>query len=161
MTDEIALRLSGRIAPPPRSVRLRHWCHPGRHVGPLGRSSAAAATEGTRDMKTVCPVGTTLYEPDACANGYTLVSGSGVVRLVTMNGEPAHEWRVGGGGRMGFIHKARLQSNGSLMILVGPTQERPGHLEEYDWDGRLTWEYTPEAGDPHHDFWPRCSHHHR
>ncbi len=106
-------------------------------------------------MKTVFPVGTTLYEPDACANGYTLVSGSGVVRLVTMNGEPAHEWRVGGDGPMGFIHRARLQPNGSLMILVGPAQGRPGHLEEYDWDGRLTWEYTPEAGDPHHDFWPR------
>ncbi|MHC4503659.1 MAG: aryl-sulfate sulfotransferase, partial [Planctomycetota bacterium] len=106
-------------------------------------------------MKTVFPVGTTLYEPDECANGYTLVSGSGVVRLVTMNGEPAHEWRVGGDGPMGYIHRARLLSNGNLMILVGPAKERPGHLEEYDWDGRLTWEYTPDAGDPHHDFWPR------
>lgn len=103
-------------------------------------------------MKTVYPVGTTLYEPEACANGYTLVSGDRVVRLLTMNGEPAHEWRVGGEGKMGFIHRARLESKGRLMILVGKTNERPAHLEEYDWDGRLVWEYAPEAGDPHHDF---------
>lgn len=42
-------------------------------------------------MKSVYPVGTTLYQPENCSAGYNLVSGSGVVKLVTMNGEVALE----------------------------------------------------------------------
>jgi len=44
--------------------------------------------------------------------------------------------------------------DGRLMLLFGPRGDRLGHVAEFDWDGTLTWEYTPD-GDPHHDFWPK------
>ena len=55
---------------------------------------------------------------------------------------------------MGFIHRARLMPDGRLIILVGETADTPGHVRQYDWNGSLLWDYTPEDGDPHHDFWP-------
>lgn len=103
-------------------------------------------------MKSVYPVGTTLYQPEACCAGYNLISGSGVVKLVTMNGEVAHAWAVDPDRRKGFIHRVRLLPNGRLMALFG-ARGLPGHLAEFDWDGRETWNYVP-ANEAHHDFWP-------
>jgi hypothetical protein len=105
-------------------------------------------------MKTVYPIGTTLYRPGECFNGYTLISGSGVVKLLDMNGRTAHAWKVDPDKTRGFIHRARLMPDGRLMLLFGPWGDRLGHMAEFDWDGTLTWEYTPD-GDPHHDFWPK------
>ena len=106
-------------------------------------------------MKTVYPIGTTLYRPAECFNGYTLISGSGVVKLLDMNGRTAHAWKVDPDKTRGFIHRARLMPDGRLMLLFGPRGDRLGHMAEFDWDGTLTWEYTPEDGYPHHDFWPK------
>jgi len=112
-------------------------------------------------MRSVYPVGTTLYRPEQCCNGYTLISGSGGVKLVDMNGRTAHHWPVDPasagspkGRPRGFIHRARLLPDGRLMILVGDRDGVPGHIEEYDWDNRLLWQYAPTDGKPHHDFYP-------
>lgn len=105
-------------------------------------------------MKTVYPIGTTLYRPGECFNGYTLISGSGVVNLIDMNGRTAHRWQVDPDESKGFIHRARLLPNGRLLLLFGPRGDNPGHVEEFDWDGSLLWEYAPEDGDPHHDVFP-------
>jgi len=105
-------------------------------------------------MKTVYPIGTTLYRPDKCCNGYTLISGARLVKLVDMNGRTAHEWKVDPGGTKGFIHRARLMPDGRLILLFGPKGPGYGHVEEFDWNGELLWEYTPQDGDPHHDFFP-------
>lgn len=103
-------------------------------------------------MKSVYPVGTTIYEPDKCSPGYNLISGSGLVKLVTMNGDIAHQWHVDPENRKGFIHRCRLLPNNALMLLFGP-REIDGHVAEFDWDGNETWSYTPEHV-AHHDFWP-------
>lgn len=105
-------------------------------------------------MKTVYPIGTTLYRPDKCCNGYTLISGAGLAKLVDMNGRTAHEWKVDPEETKGFIHRARLMPDGRLILLFGPKGPGCGHVEEFDWNGELLWEYTPEDGDPHHDFFP-------
>lgn len=103
-------------------------------------------------MKRVFPIGTTIYQPARCSGGYNLISGSGVTRLVSMNGEAVHCWEVDPERRKGFIHRARLLPNGRLMLLFGGG-EVPGHVAEFDWDGTQTWSYTPEHF-AHHDFWP-------
>lgn len=103
-------------------------------------------------MKTVYPIGTTLYRPEECFNGYTLISGAGAVKLVDMNGRTAHEWLVAPDKAKGFIHRARLMPDGRLMLLFGPRGANLAHVEEFGWDGSLLWQYTPEDGNPHHDF---------
>lgn len=104
-------------------------------------------------MKSVFPTGTTIYTPEQCSNGYCLISGSGVVRLINMNGHAVHEWIVDADKEKGFIHRARLLPNGRLMLLFGP-KRRDGHVAEFDWEGNETWSYAPEHY-PHHDFWPK------
>ena len=105
-------------------------------------------------MRTVYPVGTTLYEPDACSNGYNLISGADGVKLVDMNGQTAHFWSVDPDKRRGFIHRARLLENGMLMLLFGGVDRRNWGVVEFDWDGNETWSFEPEHY-PHHDFWPK------
>ncbi len=114
-------------------------------------------------MKSVYPVGTTIYKPEQCSGGYNLISGSGVVKLVNMNGEVVHLWHVDPDGEKGFIHRARLLPNGRLMLLFGGKgdgdaretewKNHNAHVAEFDWEGSETWSYTPEHS-PHHDFWP-------
>ena len=103
-------------------------------------------------MKSVYPTGTTIYRPERCSNGYNLISDTGVVKLVDMNGEVVHRWSVDPDGRKGFIHRARLLKSGALMLLFGPG-DVAGHVAEFDWEGTQTWSYTPERY-AHHDFWP-------
>jgi hypothetical protein len=103
-------------------------------------------------MRSVYPVGTTIYDPEACSNGYNLISGSGIVKLVSMNGEVMHSWSVDTEAKKGFIHRARLLPGGALMLLFGPG-ETEGHVAEFDWHGNQTWSYTPDRY-AHHDFWP-------
>ena len=104
-------------------------------------------------MKSVYPVGTTVYEPERCSGGYNLISGSGIVKLVNMNGDVVHTWSVDPNKQKGFIHRARLLPDGSLMLLFGP-KDLDGHVAQFDWQGNETWSYTPEHY-AHHDFWPK------
>jgi len=91
------------------------------------------------EMITVYPVGTTIYDPGKCYNGYTLFSSKRElgVKLIDMNGNTANRWNVP-------TPRARLLKNGDLLVLSG------GKVQEYSWDGRLVWEYEP-PGPPHHD----------
>jgi hypothetical protein len=103
-------------------------------------------------MHTVFPIGTTIYKPDQSAGGYNLISGTGLAKLVDMNGRVVHQWQVDPEKKRGFIHRARLLPNGRLMLLFGRAKV-PGGVAEFDWDGTETWSHTPE-GNAHHDFWP-------
>jgi len=114
-------------------------------------------------MKSVYPIGTTIYKPERSSGGYNLISGSGIVKLVNMNAEVVHAWHVDPDDRKGFIHRARLLPNGRLMLLFGEKgpgdgrasdwKNSSGHVAEFDWDGNETWSHFPEHS-PHHDFWP-------
>ena len=110
-------------------------------------------------MKTVYPIGTTLYQPDQCSGGYNLIAAYKVAKLVNMNGEVVHEWPIDPENTKGFVHRARLLPNGRLMILFGGKQ-RHNHVAEFDWDGNETWSFSTEGlGAAHHDFWPTESGH--
>lgn len=103
-------------------------------------------------MKTVYPIGTTIYEPSRCSNGYNLIGASRVVKLVDMNGHLVHEWPVDPEGRKGFMHRVRMLPDDRLMVLFGGG-EIGNHVAEFDWDGNETWSYFPTTS-AHHDFWP-------
>lgn len=105
-------------------------------------------------MKTVYPIGTTLYKPAQASGGYNLIAAFQHASLVNMNGEVVHRWPIDPENRKGFVHRARLLPNGRLMILFGG-KERPNHIAEFDWDGNETWSYAYDGwGSAHHDFWP-------
>ncbi|MHC4503473.1 MAG: aryl-sulfate sulfotransferase, partial [Planctomycetota bacterium] len=99
-------------------------------------------------MKTVYPVGTTLYKPDRCSNGYTILWCGRRVGLVDMNGRTVNEWTVDERTSDG-IHRARLLENGNVLVGRGGMMSESGCIQEYDWKGELAWEFIPEGGIPH------------
>jgi len=106
-------------------------------------------------MKTVFPTGTTIYKPEHCCDGYNLISGTGIVKLVNMRGEIVHHWDIDTNRYKGFIHRARLLANGQLMLLFGHSDSE-SRVVEFDWNGQEAWSYTP-ANVAHHDFWPTAA----
>ena len=83
------------------------------------------------------------FQPERASSGYTLVLyRRRVPMLVDMNGNIVHLWpkvRVGA--------RARLNRQGRLAIIG-----RGNLVQEYDWDGKLTWEFRTPKGDlTHHD----------
>jgi len=111
-------------------------------------------------MKTVYPIGTTLYQPDRCANGYTLLWRPAYARLIDMNGRTVNEWRFDHEpGRPG-PDRAHLLADGNLLVQRGGMMSTSGAIEEYDWDHDLVWQWIPEGKvpherylGPHHDVW--------
>lgn len=96
-------------------------------------------------MITVYPVGTTIYDPDKCYNGYSLMcfpAGPKITQLIDMNGKVINKWDV-------QTIRARLLGNGNLLTVTRRRLES-NLVQEYDWDHHLVWEYTP-PGTPHHD----------
>lgn len=105
---------------------------------------------------TVYPKGTTIYRPKRCSNGYTgfaiRIGGRQVVRLIDMNGRVVNEWRFESTALKGGLPRARLLPNGHLLVLWGGLTFGTGGAQEYDWGGKLVWEYrTPAHYQPHHD----------
>ncbi|NOY81689.1 MAG: hypothetical protein GXP31_11895 [Kiritimatiellaeota bacterium] len=105
---------------------------------------------------TVVPTGTTIYQPDKCFNGYSLIltpgTGGPDLALIDMNGRAAHRWELEKPRTRGGVPRARLLRDGRLLVLRAWGFGRGGSIEEYDWDNRRIWEYTPPEGLwPHHD----------
>lgn len=103
-------------------------------------------------MRTVYPVGTTLYQPDKCCNGYTILWWGRVVRLIDMNGRVVREWPVEMERMSDHIGRARLLQNGNVLVQRGGMMSQTGGVQEYDWDGKLVWEYLPEGAAPHQNY---------
>ncbi len=105
---------------------------------------------------TVYPKGTTIYKPELCCNGYTVIllpgEGGADVGLVDMNGNEVHRWKMEVPRVKGGIPRARLLADGHLLVLRSIWDRVDGYAQQYDWDGALVWEYAP-PGElwPHHD----------
>ena len=111
-------------------------------------------------MRTVYPVGTTLYTPDRCFNGYTIIFGGLGVKLVDMNGRIVHAWRLDTTLHSHGTDRAHLLDNGHVLVSRGGMASTDGTIDEYDWDGDLVWQFIPEGRiphrrlmGPHHDVW--------
>ncbi|HUS47642.1 MAG TPA: arylsulfotransferase family protein [Phycisphaerae bacterium] len=100
-------------------------------------------------MRTVYPVGTTLYQPEKCWNGYTLIWLGLKVRLVDMNGRVVNEWQMNAQPSDEGVSRARLLKNGRVLVQRGDMMSQKGAIQEYDWDGKLAWQYLPEGKVPH------------
>ena len=70
-------------------------------------------------MVTVYPVGTTLYEPDRCWNGYTILWRRNLVKLIDMNGRTANAWEIGADEKRHGVDRARLLENGNVLVQRG------------------------------------------
>jgi hypothetical protein len=87
----------------------------------------------------------TLYQPEKCFNGYTLMLfRRRVPILIDMNGRLVHAWPD-----VRAIGRYRLNEDGSLAV-----HGVDNYIKEYDWDGRLNWYFraADENDFPHHDF---------
>ena len=114
------------------------------------------------------PTGTTVFKPEKCYNGYTVVTPyrSHLTFLVDMAGRVVHSWkgdpvrdsqawyfeRQENGNWMSMVH--RIPAGGSCLE---PSPEREGDFEhtvvEFDWKGNVVWRYTaPPGWVLHHDF---------
>jgi len=88
------------------------------------------------------PNGIQLYKPQECENAYTLVPyEAGLIIIIDMNGNVVHKWDIG-------TERARLQKNGNLVVMQGKK------AREYDWDGKLLWEYEVPVGSGESDGYP-------
>ena len=104
-------------------------------------------------MVTVYPRGITIYKMDKCYNGYTAfsnpVQGEPGVWLIDMNGKIVNQWKANSSQINGGIPRARLLRNGDMLVIRG-SMEVKGGVQEYDWNGKLIWEYIPPSPS-HHD----------
>jgi hypothetical protein len=83
-----------------------------------------------------------LYDPERAWGGYTLDLFWGrVPTLVDMNGRIVHAWP-----EARVRSRVRLLPDGSLLGL-----SLARSVVEYDWEGRLTWQYDCGERLPHHD----------
>jgi Arylsulfotransferase (ASST) len=98
--------------------------------------------------------GLTVYDSARATPGFTIITPQAgkSAYLIGMRGEIVHEWR--------FPHSpgnyAYLLENGNL-LWAGRTEKgvplkhgKGGLLREYDWDGKVVWEYCDD--NQHHDF---------
>jgi hypothetical protein len=111
------------------------------------------------------PKGTTVYKPEKCFNGFTIINPflSRTVYLVNMVGDVVHTWQIheteGDGEPLHSIFIER-QAGGSLMSILWRNErffERHQRIPQYgvverDWNGDVTWRYVPPEGVAvHHD----------
>jgi hypothetical protein len=83
------------------------------------------------------------FQPERASSGYTLVLyRRRVPMLIDMNGNIVHVWP-----KVRVAARARLNRQGRLAVIG-----RGNLVEEYDWDGKLTWDYRlPKGHFSHHD----------
>lgn len=97
-------------------------------------------------MITVYSIGTTIYDPDKCFNGYTLFTylyTDPEVKLIDMNGNLVHKWKS-------RAERAKILKNGNLIVNETREGEKKPIVAEYDWNGHRLWEYEP-PNRVHHD----------
>ena len=94
------------------------------------------------------PIGLVLNAADSF-EGYTLFTPvfNKTVYLIDNQGMVAHKWDKLD--FVGWIPVTKLLENGNLMFLASGDVAA---IVEIEPDGDVVWEYTPEAGWPHHDF---------
>jgi hypothetical protein len=107
----------------------------------------------------VYPVGTTIYKPDKCCNGFTILSG-GDGRLIDMNGNLAHLWK----GLIGIPNK--VLPGGHLLVSTGSW--RLGYLEAIEiqirnFNDETLWKFSRwdeiKANEGEGKIWSARQHH--
>ncbi len=100
-------------------------------------------------MKSVYPIGTTLYQPQKCSGGHTILWSGRRVVLIDMNGRTVNEWHARSDVTEASVDRARLLGNGNVLVQRGGMMSEDGVLEEIAWDGEIAWRWIPEGQVPH------------
>ena len=115
----------------------------------------------------VYPTGTTIYKPEKCWNGYTIMSDNPGTALFDMNGKEVKRWDISAGG------PNRILPGGYLMTCMNKGKGSPTSMAQVDWDGNIVWQFSkfekmsvPPAGakgaapgDPPEEQWTSTQHH--
>lgn len=111
---------------------------------------------------TIFPTGTTVYDPEKCWSGYTVLEARELgVALVNMNGETVHLWK----GLHAF--PAKLLPGGQVMGSLGERHTDFGFMDQVDlvqvdWEGNVVWKFDQYEfiQDPGHEGrWMARQHH--
>jgi hypothetical protein len=112
-----------------------------------------------RANSSVYAVGTTIYKPDKCWNGYTILSGEDG-RLVDMNGNLVHLWK----GPFGYPTK--VYPGGQLLISRGAWRHGPQEAAEIqirNFSNEVLWKfnrwYEGKANEGEGKMWVARQHH--
>ncbi len=110
------------------------------------------------------PKGTTVYKPEKCYNGFTIINPflSRTVYLVNMMGDVVHQWQIletedGEPLYSDFLEKQAGDSLLSILWRHKRNFERYGgvfqnRVVQFNWDGDVIWRYqAPEGVTVHHD----------
>lgn len=112
---------------------------------------AAALSAPALAAPTVFPTGTTIYRPQACWNGYTLLVEGFESSLIDMNGRLVRAWEKTAPRPYGW--PARMFPGGDILKV---TEEG---LVQADWEGKVVWRLPWKDGEresfPLHHDWQR------
>ena len=108
-------------------------------------------------MRTVYPIGTTMYQPDRCCNGVTIVWDWTTcdVGLIDMNGRRAHTWQIEADPDRP-VDRARLMPNGNVLIC----EALNSRTFEATPEGETVWEHIGPANRAYryaYDFCPQLA----
>jgi hypothetical protein len=130
------------------------------------------ATEGILGRSVLdWPIGVTVYKPEKCYNGYTVVAPyrAGVIFLIDMAGRVVHTWKSGPSTTAeGWFLELLPNGNWITLNLISTflsdiqdpeisLKDRMFHaisteVVEMNWEGKTVWKYTaPEGWTIHHD----------
>ncbi len=110
---------------------------------------------------TVFPTGTTIYEPSACENGYTLFVGPGIGPiLINMNGKVVHYWKNVAGMPCKMLRGGYIFGSLRTRLASAATQDI-ADVSLIDWDGNVLWSFDHNefVNDPDGDAWVARQHH--
>ncbi len=112
-----------------------------------------------RASSVVYPVGTTIYKPEKCWNGFTILSGQDG-RLIDMNGNLVHLWK----GPFGFPNE--VLPGGLLLMSRGAWKDGPEEAVEIqirDFADQVLWKFNRwfegKANDGDGKMWVARQHH--
>jgi hypothetical protein len=102
---------------------------------------------------TVYPTGTTIYDPDKCWNGYTILQPRNIgATLIDMNGNLVNQWK----GLQGFPSSNKILPGGYVMGNTRARNPKYGFqdnvdLVQVDWEGNIVWMFNRYelVRDPH------------
>ena len=84
----------------------------------------------------VYPTGTTIYKPEKCWNGYTIMSNNPGPTLFDMNGNEVKKWDIRAGA------PNRILPGGYLMTSMNKGKGTPSTMVQVNWEGNIVWKFN-------------------
>jgi hypothetical protein len=99
-------------------------------------SSLVIFSSSSFAFPSVYPTGTTIYKPEKCWNGYTIMTDNPGPVIFDMNGNEMKKWDIPAGG------PNRILPGGYLMTSMGKGKGTPNSMVQIDWEGKIVWQFS-------------------